>query len=184
VRRPLTLIALAAVAAVAACASSGASPDPETATDRVLAVDKSGVYRTTDSPAASFVAPVDANRTLRALADAYTALGIELTLVDPPNGRVGNPRFTRRRELNGQAISTYLNCGRNMTGDRADNERITWSVISSAKADPGGGTRVVTAINADSQPMDGTSGDHTPCGTTGRLEELIRKDVLLRIAAK
>lgn len=183
-RRSLSFIAISAVAVVAACASSGASADPGPPSDRILAVDKSGIYRTTDAPAASFVSPVDANRTLRALADVYTALGIELTLIDPPNGRIGNPRFAKRRELNGQAISTYLNCGRNMTGDRADNDRVTWSVVSTAKADGAGGTRVVTAVTADAQPMDGTSGDHTACGTTGRLEELIRKDVLLRVAAR
>lgn len=175
---------LFAVVLLAGCASAGAVPDPDRPADRILATDQGQVIRTTDTPAASTVLPFPPDRVLRGLATVYTKLGIELTLIDPPTGRIGNPRFVRRRELHDIPISQLLNCGRNMTGDRSDNDRITISVISTARSEPTGGTRLVTVFTAGAQTMDGSSGDVTSCGTTGMLEETIRKQLLLELAGK
>lgn len=175
---------LFAVVILTGCASSGASSDPSIPTDRILATDNGNVYRTTNLPAASTVVPFAADRVMRALATVYTKMGIDLTLIDPPTGRIGNPHFIRRREINGVQISQLLNCGRNMTGNRADNDRITISLVSTAKGEPDGGTRLSTVFTAGAQTMDGSSGDVTSCGTSGVLEETIRKQLLLELANK
>lgn len=175
---------LFAVVLLAGCASSGAVPDPDRPTDRILATDEGQVFRTTDLPAVATVLPFPADRVMRGLATVYTKLGIDLTLIDPPTGRIGNPRFVRRREIHEVPISQLLNCGRNMTGNRSDNDRITMSLVSTARGEPAGGTRLVTVLSAGAQTMDGSSGDVTSCGTTGVLEETIRKQLLLELAGK
>ena len=40
-----------------------------------------------------------------------------------------------------------------------------------------------TAFSAQAQNMEGSSGDRIACGSTGRLEERIRKTVLLKVGA-
>ena len=58
------------------------------------------------------------------------------------------------------------------------------SLISMVRPDGKGGSELETAFSAQAQNMEGSSGDRISCGSTGRLEERIRKGVLLKIGSQ
>ena len=114
--------------------------------------------------------------TLRALAAAYPTLGIEATLVDPPGGKVGNPRFEVTRTLAGDRLSLLFSCGRTMTGDRADEDRIYISLVSAAV--PLDATHTVVETRAEAVARDvrsGNSGATLPCESLGVLERRLNE---------
>ena len=69
------------------------------------------------------------------------------------------------------------------SGAIADNYRIYISLISAVRPDGTGASELETAFSAQAQNMDGAASDKVACGTTGRLEERIRKSVLLKAGA-
>src|SRR5688500_2531993 len=169
-------------AGVTACASSP-SQDPGIAmpTERTVAVDDQNVYRTTVLPNAKAPIPAAPGRAFEALKQVYAELEIPPGTLDPSTGRVGNTDFWKTRRLGGQVMSTYLSCGDSFTGPAADNYRIYISLLSLIRPDGKGASELETAFSAQAQNMEGTSGDRIPCGSTGRLEERIRKAVLLKL---
>ena len=172
------------LAGVIACASSPSSdPGIGMPTERTVAVDDQNVYRTTVLPNAKVPIPAPPSRVFEAVRQVYGELEIPPGTHDPSTGRVGNTDFWKSRRLGGQAMSTYLSCGETFTGPAADNYRIYISLISMIRPDGKGASELETAFSAQGQNMEGTSADRIPCGSTGRLEERIRKAVLLKIGA-
>jgi hypothetical protein len=55
------------------------------------------------------------------------------------------------------------------------------SLISVVRPDGKGGSELETAFTSSAQNMEGSSSDRISCGTTGRLEERIRKGVFLKL---
>lgn len=180
-RRPCLLLLLASTAS---CASSTArGPDLGLPTERTVAVDDRNVYRTT--VLANSKAPIAAapSRAFEALKVVYEELGIPPGTNDPATGRVGNPDFWKSRRLGNEAMSAYLNCGESFTGPVANNYRIYISLVSMIRPDGKGASELETAFAAQAQNMEGSSGDRIACGSTGRLEERIRKSVLLKVGS-
>jgi hypothetical protein len=178
-------VALLALVGTASCASSGSSsgsglPAPS---DRVVAMDNQNTYRTTVPPTEKVAIPVAPSRAFEALKAVYGELGIPLGVNEPATGRVGNAEFWRTRKLGSEPISTYLSCGDSFTGAAADNYRIYISLISAVRPDGKGTSELETFFTARAQNMEGTAGDRVACGTTGRLEERIRKSVLVKAGA-
>jgi len=173
------------LASTAACASSPSPRGPELGapTERTVAVDDQNVYRTTVLPNAKAPIPAPPTRAFEALKTVYTELDIPAAVSDPATGRVGNTDFWKSRRLGDQAMSTYLNCGDSFTGPAANNYRIYISLVSIVRPDGKGASELETAFHAQAQNMEGTSADRIPCGSTGRLEERIRKSVLLKLGA-
>jgi hypothetical protein len=165
------------------CASSGSSTKTglESPTERVIAADNQGAYRTTVAPNAKMSVAAPPSRVFEALGAVYSALDIPIATNDPASGRVGNTDFWKSRKLGGQAISTYLNCGESITGAAADNYRVYISLLSEVRPD-GSGSVLETAFTATARNMEGTTADRVACGTTGRLEERIYKDVMAKLA--
>jgi hypothetical protein len=167
----------------ASCASSSSTrgPDVGRPSERTVAVDDQQVYRTT--VLANSKAPVAAapGRAFQALKVVYDELGIPPGTHDPATGRYGNTDFFKTRRLGNEAMSTYLNCGESFTGPVANNYRIYLSVLSIIRPDGKGGSELETAFSAQAQNMEGSSGDRISCGSTGRLEERIRRGVLLKV---
>jgi len=169
------------VAATAACASSGGAPSVALPTERTVAVDDNNVYRTTVLPNAKVPVPAAPNRVFEAVKAVYEELGVPPGTNDPATGRFGNIDFWKQRRFANEALSMYLNCGDSFTGPVANNYRIYMSLISIVRPDGKGGSEVETAFTAQAQNMEGTAGDRIACGTSGRLEERIRRSILLKI---
>jgi hypothetical protein len=169
------------VAATAACASSGGAPSVAVPTERTVAVDDNNVYRTTVLPNAKVPVPAAPNRVFEAVKAVYEELGVPPGTNDPATGRFGNVDFWKQRRFGNDALSTYLNCGDSFTGPVANSYRIYLSLISIVRPDGKGGSEVETAFTAQAQNMEGSAGDRIACGTSGRLEERIRKSILLKI---
>jgi hypothetical protein len=170
------------LAGAAACASSpsGTLSSPS---ERMVAVDDQNIYRTTVLPNSKSPIPAPPARVFEAVKAVYAELEIPPGTYDPTSGRIGNPDFWKQRRLGGQAMSTYLSCGESFTGPAANNYRIYISLNSQVHPDAQGGSQLETAFHAQAQNMEGTSADRIPCGSTGRLEERIRKAVLLKVGA-
>lgn len=173
------------VLGTASCASSPSprGPDVSMPSERTVAVDDQQVYRTT--VLANAKAPIAAPpaRAFQALKAVYDELGIPPGTHDPATGRYGNTDFYKSRRLGNEALSTYLNCGESFTGPVANNYRIYMSLLSVIRSDGKGASELETAFTAQAQNMEGSSGDRISCGSTGRLEEHIRKGVLLKLGA-
>jgi len=173
------------LALATACASSGSSPDPGIAppTERVVAADTHGAYRTTVPPNTKAHLPVSPSRVFDALKSVYEELGVPPAINDPATGRFGNTDFWKTRKLGTEPISHYLNCGESIMGPAADNYRIYFSVISQVHPDGKGETDLETSFTAQARNMEGTTSDRVACGTTGRLEELIRQRLIEKLNA-
>lgn len=141
---------------------------------------------TTDATvtAVRYVSSVNREQAMRALVAAYQKLGIEATLVDPPGGRIGNPRFEVRGRLNGKTISTYLSCGETLTTNRANTARVSISLVSVVTPQT---AESVIATRLDSVAVDradGNSTDIQPCHTTGLLERELHNAAGLALAGR
>ena len=178
-----SLMSLVVLALATSCASSGSSPAPGivTPTERVVAADTHGAYRTTVSPTAKDHVPVAPSRVFAALKSVYADLGVPPAIDDPTTGRLGNTDFWKTRKLGTEPISTYLNCGDSIMGPAADTYRVYISVISIVRPDGKGESELETALSAQARNMEGTTSDLVSCGTTGRLEQLIRQLLLDRL---
>lgn len=171
------------VAATTACASSGGSTSVALPTERTVAVDDNNVYRTTVLPNTKFPVPVAPNRVFDAVKAVYEELGVPPGTNDPATGRFGNVDFWKQRRFGNEALSSYLNCGDSFTGPVANNYRIFMSLLSVVRPDGKGGSEVETAFTAQAQNMEGSSSDRIACGTSGRLEERIRKGILIKVGS-
>jgi hypothetical protein len=163
---------------LAACASQpGTHPSR---TERVIAASSDeGTLRSYD--AATFqTATSSASRdsVIQALQATYSNLGIEVTLLDPQTGDIGNPKFSRVARLGDVPLSRYVSCGTTATGYAADSYRVTMSLVSrvTANASPGGSS-VRTQLDAYAQDL-GTGNGRVSCSTTGALETRINKMAL------
>ena len=164
----------------AAC-SSNPSPDVGLPTERTVAVDDQSVYRTTVLPNAKAAVPAAPNRVFDATKLVYDELGVPPKMHDPATGRIGNTDFWKQRRLGNEPLSSYLNCGDSFSGPAANSYRIYISLLSMVRPDGKGGSELETAFSAQAQNMEGSSADRISCGSTGRLEERIRKTVLLKV---
>jgi hypothetical protein len=174
------------VVSTASCASSGSSSGSEipSPSDRIVASDNQTTYRTTVAPNAKVPIPVAPSRAFAALKAVYEELGVPPGTNDPATGRFGNTTFFKTHKFGNEAISSYLNCGNSITGPAADIYRVYISLISVIRPDGKGASELETAFTGAAQNMEGTSSDRVVCGTTGRLEERIRKGVLQKVAAE
>ena len=172
---PAALLALAC--ACAAGPGAGVSPTAQT-TSQVL-VDTKGepTSVTTAAPVASGITTAFRPDTaLAMLQAAYAANGIEVTLLDPPTGRIGNPRLILRGSMNREPLSHYVNCGRTLTSERADRDQIQMSIITTVRPTASGGSVVETMLTATAQDRtSGMVGDMIPCATRGALESRIHR---------
>ncbi len=169
------------IASATACASSHV-PDIAPPSQRTVAVDDQQVYRTSVMANPKAAVPAAPSRVFDALKSVYEELGVPPGTHDPSTGRIGNTDFWKTRKFAGESISSFLNCGESLTGTVANNYRIYMSLLSIVRPDGKGASEVETAFRAQAQNMEGTSADRIACGSTGKLEERIRKSVLLKLA--
>ena len=170
------------IASATACASSSHVPDVSPPSQRTVAVDDQQVYRTSVMANPKAAIPAAPSRVFDALKGVYEGLGVPPGTHDPSTGRIGNADFWKSRQFAGEPISAFLNCGESLTGTVANNYRIYMSLLSVVRPDGKGASEVETAFRAQAQNMEGTSSDRIACGSTGKLEERIRKTLLLKLS--
>lgn len=159
------------VVLLTACASTGA----RTAPDRVLLESPEGMIRRSGNPVAQITVAVPVDTAFSLITAAYQKLGIEVKTFDPVTRRVGNSNFILRREFAGKPMSSFLNCGNDLTGPFADRARIFLSLVSTVEAKSGGAV-INTVLEATAQDI-ATSSDRKYCGTTGLFESELRDAV-------
>ena len=102
------------------------------------------------------------------LGTVYERLQIPVTLSNPPRWEFGNPRFLARR-IEGARLSNHFDCGRTLTGQRADEYAVTLSVVTRLTDAPGDSTAVVTTVDGSAKAR-ATSGNALHCASKGTLE--------------
>ena len=76
----------------------------------------------------------------------YAALGIPVTVENPAAHQLGNANFYASRQLAGQPMTKFVDCGNGMTGQKAATYRIYMSLLTTIESDGGSGTRVNTTF--------------------------------------
>ena len=162
----LTIAATAAI--LSACASSGATRTP-LAPERTR-VTRGGetveIFSDSRGVARLVAAPVDS--VWLALPKVYDRLEIPVAVSDPGQRTFGNPGYQAHR-IEGELLSQYLDCGRGLGGQYADQYSVTLSVLTHL-TEAEGGTTVVTTVDGSARPR-AVSGMPGACASkVGRLE--------------
>jgi hypothetical protein len=109
----------------------------------------------------------------------FAQLGIETTRVDAGEGVIGNPSY-RARRIEGQRMSTYLDCGRSFGRDYADQYTVTLGVLVQLVPTADGRTVVRTVLDAYARDPS-QNGPAVHCITWGSLERRIGELVAERL---
>jgi hypothetical protein len=172
---PAALLLLAA--ACAASPDPGISPTNQTTSQVFTGTEGLPTTVTTDAPVASTInTAIRPDTALVMLQAAYAANGIEVTLIEPREGKIGNPRFFVHGSLNHEPLSRYVNCGQTLTTNHADHDQIQMSVVTTVRPGLNGGSVIETLLTATAQDRtSGNVGDMIPCSTRGALESRIHR---------
>ena len=108
-----------------------------------------------------------------AVKKVYGDLEIPVTVENPAARQIGNASFYKSRQLGGESMVQFVDCGSGMTGPKAASYRIYMSLLTDVIPDGKGGTDVHTTFVPMGQDLSGNSSDRIPCGSTGRFEALV-----------
>ncbi len=175
-------------ALVAACATQG-TPEPDLSpvqgrTQRIEAVggeDGVTINRRADDGVVvgKVIAPPET--VWKALGEAFDARKVVPNIADRSVGRLGDTSLVMMRRWNGEAVSRYFDCGRTMTGTRADEERIRAVLLGQLTKLKGDTIAVAIHLSGSARPVaSGNSGTISSCQSTGVAESDLLRDVLRR----
>ena len=105
------------------------------------------------------------------LPESYVELDIPIGGANPDAWLMGNPGFRVHGRLGGTPMTDYLECGRTLTGDVAEQYELRLAVMTQLHRIDGR-TLFVSAVAATARPQS-TSGNLRQCASTGRLERRI-----------
>ena len=178
--RPAALACLLLVVN-AGCTSGGGSNTPQPNRNPVVMIDEGGrVMRSSQlGTVANFEAPVDS--LWNAVLAAYSDLAMEANTVDRAALTIGRNRLLIRRTFNQVRSSRFFSCGDDLvSGPNADNGEITANVVSQLE-ERGSDSAIATTVTATIRLYTGTSGGPIRCGSTGEIEERLRKAIEKRL---
>lgn len=113
-----------------------------------------------------------------ALLGAMTDRKVKLTILDRATGRMGDTAMVISRSWNNQPLSQAFECGSNMTGDRADQDRIR--AVFLAQMSRLAGDTVAVSVHLSGFATPAGSGSAAPCTSKGRAEASLLDDVIRR----
>jgi hypothetical protein len=113
----------------------------------------------------------------RAVLEAYKTLNIPPGNTSGELGIVGSERFERMRTLANAPMSLSFSCGDGATGPNADSFRLTIAIVTWVKPASGGNTTLGIATAASGEAIEGVRRNPRECGSLGRVEEKIVKEV-------
>ncbi len=148
---------------------------------RTLMTTEQGRIQTvaSDASRATVDAPVD--RVYATLGGVLEEAGFATPVLDPAKRRAFHPGIQRTGRLGKVALSSYVECGSDMTGLRANRDRVVLSVTVTAVAAGAERTELQTLLTATSRSMAGSSTAPVDCGSTGRLENELTNAVKLKL---
>jgi len=114
----------------------------------------------------------------------YASIDVPLGIENAAAHVMGNQNFYKARQMAGQPMTQFVDCGSGMTGQKAASYRIYMSLMTDISADGKGGTLVQTTFTALGQDVTEGSSDRIPCGTTGRLESLMLERIKEAVAKR
>lgn len=117
------------------------------------------------------------------LPQVYAELKIPLTVNNPATKTLGNDGYRVRRSLAKVPLYRYFDCGSSGTMYNAETYRITMSIMTTAHANPGGGTVVSTSLTGTGKNPVTSSSAEVRCASLGNLEIRIRDMVQKKIEA-
>jgi hypothetical protein len=114
----------------------------------------------------------------RLIPNAFEALGLPLPTVDRNAYSATIQNHVVTRNLNGERLSNFLECGAGMGGAYADSHRVTVNLQSWIEAADSAGRSIVRSrLEASARnPLHGSAGT-THCSSRGRLELLVREEL-------
>ena len=161
-RRILLLVGL--------CGCASAAPPPPRAP--TILVDQ-GVL-TGDQPVSSHTSIAAPPATVWIAArKAYADLGIPLTFDNPPSHQLGNPNFYRQRTFSGESMAQLVDCGQGPEGLNAASYRIYMSLLTTVMPADNGHTNVEVTLVPFGQDVTEGSSDRIPCGSKGKIEQMV-----------
>lgn len=105
-----------------------------------------------------------------ALPAAYSHLGLPINAIDTKTHLIGTGPVMVRRSLAGTSLSTYLECGSDVTGQsKANFYSVQLDVRTQLEAAPDSGTIVRTMVEASGRDAS-SSNNPVRCSTKGHLE--------------
>ncbi len=159
------------------CAGGGAAPAPA---DHVVVVDDQGAMRRISDETMTAHFPAQRERVWPALMAAYADLGIQPTEADETNGVFANKGFVFPPRLLDRPTTYYFDCGGGLS-TFSSSGRLLVSVESHLTPARQGETIVVTQVVGHLRSNAGTSTNVLDCASRGRLEEYLRKSILLKL---
>lgn len=112
----------------------------------------------------------------------YEAFGLAPDVQDARSLMVGVQEAMLRRTLGERRISTFMTCGRDMTGELADRSTIRLWMVTRLVPTEDGRTQIRTELTANATDNDGTSRSVRPCSSNHRLEMGLAQHVAAAIA--
>jgi hypothetical protein len=111
------------------------------------------------------------------LREAYRRLGIPVTVEDAATLQVGASRY-RAVQIARQPMSSFLDCGRGLSGPNADLYHVALALVTVVQPGPAqGNSSLLTVIEAEAKPRD-VSGTAVFCSSRATLERLIADTVV------
>ncbi len=110
----------------------------------------------------------------------YEELELKPTSMDTEAFTIGVGGQTIRRQLGGERLSNYFDCGRSLTAPKADSYLVTVTVRTELRPMDESTTAVVSRASATARDL-GTGTDRVACASTGRLEKRIGTAVSHRV---
>ncbi len=124
----------------------------------------------------TYAAPAD--RVWPVALASYAAAGLRVDGSDATQRQVQTKGQVVRRRLNGIALSTYFDCGAELSGSIADTWRLK---VDARMAVAPGGSRdssiVQTLVSISASPVEGTSTELRGCASKGVLEAKIAQAI-------
>jgi hypothetical protein len=171
-------VLLAAALAVALATGAGAARAQPTRALPVRLPDVPAVIRL-DTLGRTLGVSASPARTWDALRAAHAEFKVTPTTRDQARGELGDVALAMRREFAGERVSRSLDCGRGLTGEYADQYRLTAALITWVQAVPShpDSSTVHTAFVAGGRATDGTRAWPIQCNSLGRFEQRLAQRV-------
>jgi hypothetical protein len=126
--------------------------------------------------------PADPVRAWAHLPAVFDSLGLPVNRADVATRELAVVALQPRR-IDGQRLSTFLDCGTGPTGSQYADSYQVYFWMSTRIVPYEGGSRVQTIVQANARPRD-RSGEPLPCSSLARLERRVVELLRARLAGR